>query len=94
MRGRIWKGDILFADIEELETMDASDIYLKRLNAESLFVHSKMDESNLLEEIKTWEDPPRYGIVQFKENVTLIFLENQKGHVHRLTTYFRMPVNR
>ena len=25
--GRIWKGDILVADIEELETMDASEIY-------------------------------------------------------------------
>ena len=29
----IWKGDILVADIEELETMDASEIYSKRLNA-------------------------------------------------------------
>ena len=25
--GRIWKGDVLVADIEELETMDASEIY-------------------------------------------------------------------
>ena len=31
--GRIWKGDVLVADIEELETMDASEIYSKRLNA-------------------------------------------------------------
>ena len=31
--GRIWKGDILVADIEELEQMDASEIYAKRLNA-------------------------------------------------------------
>ena len=51
-----------------------------------------MDESNLLEEIKTWEHPPRYGRVQFKEKVTLIFLENQKGLFHHLTTRFRMPV--
>ena len=28
-RGRIWKGDVLIADLEELETMDASEIYLK-----------------------------------------------------------------
>ena len=34
--GRIWKGDILVADIEELETMDASEIYLKRLNAKEV----------------------------------------------------------
>ena len=31
--GGIWKGDILVADIEELETMDESEIYSKRLNA-------------------------------------------------------------
>ena len=28
--GGIWKGDVLVADLEELETMDASEIYLKR----------------------------------------------------------------
>ena len=31
--GRIWKGDILVADIEELENMDASEIHPRRLNA-------------------------------------------------------------
>ena len=31
--GGIWKGDVLVADREELETMDASEIYSKRLNA-------------------------------------------------------------
>ena len=30
---RIWKVDVLIADLEELETMDASEIYSKRLNA-------------------------------------------------------------
>ena len=34
--GRIWKGDILVADLEELETMDASEIYSKRLNAKEV----------------------------------------------------------
>ena len=34
--GGIWKGDILVADIEELEKMDASEIYLKRLNAKEV----------------------------------------------------------
>ena len=29
----IWKGDVLIADLEELETMDASEIYSTRLNA-------------------------------------------------------------
>ena len=32
----IWKGDILVADFEELETMDASEIYSKRLNAKEV----------------------------------------------------------
>ena len=32
----IWKGDILIADLEELETMDASEIYSKRLNAKEV----------------------------------------------------------
>ena len=31
--GGIWKGDIIVADVEELETMDASEINAKRLNA-------------------------------------------------------------
>ena len=31
--GRTWKGDVLVADLEELETMDASEIYSKRLDA-------------------------------------------------------------
>ena len=57
----IWKGDIMVADIEELETMDASEIYSKRLNAKEVifpkengkfFFQSQMDESNLLEEIR------------------------------------------
>ena len=29
-RGGIWKGDVLVADLEELETMDASEIYSKK----------------------------------------------------------------
>ena len=59
--GGIWKGDVLIADLEELETMDASEIYSIRLNAkevifhpkkEKLFFQSQTDESNLLEEIR------------------------------------------
>ena len=56
--GGIWKGDILVADIEELETMDASEIYSKRLNAKEVifpkwkFFQPQMDEPNFLEEIR------------------------------------------
>ena len=35
--GGVWKGDVLVADLEELETtMDASEIYSKRLNAKEV----------------------------------------------------------
>ena len=37
----IWKGDIMVADIEELETMDASEIYSKRLNAKEVIFHQR-----------------------------------------------------
>ena len=33
---RIWKGDMLVADIEELETMDASEICSERLNSKEV----------------------------------------------------------
>ena len=32
----IWKGDLTVADIEELDTMDASEIHSKRLNAKEV----------------------------------------------------------
>ena len=35
-RGGIWKGDIMVAHVEQLETMDASEIYSKRLNAKEV----------------------------------------------------------
>ena len=34
--GGIWKGDTLVADLEELETMDASEFYSERLNAKEV----------------------------------------------------------
>ena len=40
--GGIWKGDVLVA--EELETMDASDIYLKRLNAKEVIFRKEKGE--------------------------------------------------
>ena len=39
--GGIWKGDVLVADLEELETMDASEIYSKRLNAKEVIFHKE-----------------------------------------------------
>ena len=42
--GGLWKGDILVADIEELETMDASEIYSKRLNAKEVIFPKEKGE--------------------------------------------------
>ena len=59
--GGFWKGNVLVAPFEELETMDASEMYSTRLNAKEvifpkkgeLFFLSQMDESEPLEEIET-----------------------------------------
>ena len=59
-RGRICKTQLV-ADIEELETMDASEIYSKRLNAKDVIFPNEngnflfqpqMDGSHFLEEIR------------------------------------------
>ena len=42
-RGEIWKRDSLVADIEELETMDASEIYTTRLNAKEVIFPKEND---------------------------------------------------
>ena len=42
--GEIWKGDVLVAVFEELETMDASEFYSKRLNAKEVIFHQEKGE--------------------------------------------------
>ena len=42
--GGIWKGDVLIADLEELETMDASEIYSERLNAKEVIFPKEKGE--------------------------------------------------
>ena len=42
--GGTWKGDALVADLEELETMDASEIYSKRLNAKEVIFPKEKGE--------------------------------------------------
>ena len=34
--GEIWIGDVLVADLEELETMEASEIFSQRINAKEV----------------------------------------------------------
>ena len=43
---RISKGDVLVADLEELETMDASEIYSERLNAKEVIFPREKGEFN------------------------------------------------
>ena len=45
--GGIWKGDVLIADLEELETIDASEIYSKRLNAKEVIFPRRWTNQNL-----------------------------------------------
>ena len=65
-REEIWKGDILVADIEELETLDTSEIRARRLNAKEIitpkmlktfYSQSQMEQQNYLEEIMESENP-------------------------------------
>ena len=59
--GGIWKGDMMVADIEELETMDASEIYSKKTQCERgdisqtrriYFSNRRWTNQNPLEEIR------------------------------------------
>ena len=100
--GGIWKGDILVADVEELETMDASEIYSKRLNAKEVIfpkqgefifpiAHGRIKTPGGDQELRTStliRPRPIQGEVMWT------FLENQKGLFHHLKTRFRMPVKR
>ena len=96
--GRIWKGDVLIADLEELETMDASEIYSKRLNAKEV-IFPKQGEFILPiadGRIKSGPENIHLGTASTSSRrVILIFLEKQKGlHFHHLKTRFWMPVKR
>ena len=42
--GGIWKGDVLIADLEELETMDASEIYSKEDPMQRKYYFTKFRE--------------------------------------------------
>ena len=41
---RIWKGNILIADSEDSEKQDASEIYLRRINAKEVLVSQKGEQ--------------------------------------------------
>ena len=80
--GGIWKGDVLIADFEELETTDASEIYSKRLNAKEVIFPKQRELVSPIEDgrIKT----PK-GDQELRTS-TLIRPRpiQEKGHVHCL----------
>ena len=89
--GGIWKGDVLIADLEELETMDASEIYSKRLNAKEVIfpkqgefifpvAYGRIKTPGGDQELRT-STLVRHRPIQ-GERVILTFLENQKGLFH------------
>ena len=92
----ILKGYVLVADLEELETMDASEIYSKRLNAKELIFPKEKGE--FIFPIADGRIKTLGGDQDLRtstlEKVILTFLENQKGLFHNLKTHFRMPVKR
>ena len=58
-RGRIWKEDILIADIQELEEMDASEFHARRLNAQEVLTPIKMKKlyaQSQMEQLKSQEE--------------------------------------
>ena len=62
--GGIWKRDILVADLEELENMDASELHPRRVNAKEVFTpqrrfpNSRWYSKNCQDEIKNSGNPP------------------------------------
>ena len=93
----------MVADIEELETMDASEIYSKRLNAKEVLTPQRSGNFTFCaadrlvkfvggdQELRTstliWDHPIRGEGQRY-------FLENQKGlHLHNIfKTHIWMPV--
>ena len=96
--GGIWKGDVLVADLEELETMDASEIYSKRLNAKEVIFPK--ENGNFIFPITDGRIKPLGGDQDLRTSTLIrprpiqgesnIDLENQKGLFHHLKTRFQM----
>ena len=99
--GEIWKGDVLIAVLEELETMDASEIYSKRLNAKEVIF--PIEKGEFIFPIADGRIKPLGGDQDLRTStsirqrpiqgeVILTLLENQKDLLHILMTHFRLPV--
>ena len=102
--GRIWKGDVLVADLEELETMDASEIYSKKKamrrkryfhpeRGNSIFpaADGRVNLSGRDQELRT---PTLKREHPIEGESYIDFLGESEGSLPHLTTRFRMPVKR
>ena len=101
--GGIWKGDVLVADLEELETMDASEIYSKTLNAKEVIRPKEKGEfifpvaDGRIKPLGGDQDPRTPTLIRdrpIRGESDLDFLGASEGSLHHLMTHFRMPVKR
>ena len=98
---RIWKGDILVADIEELENYgrvrnSCSETQMpKRFSCRRVVTishsRSQMDQSSRLAESRCSENPPQSRITLHKAKSTTAFLAESRTGLNRLTRW-RMTV--
>ena len=86
--GGIWKGDIVGADIEELENLDASEVRTRRLIAKEVVMpktrwNFHVHHSNCLEEINLSKNPPQSRITLHEaKSMTMISKERWDGLNH------------
>ena len=93
---------MMVADIEDLETMDASEIYSERLNAKEVIFPKQGEFIFPIADgrIKTLggDQDLRTSTLTRQRSIQreshLDPPENQKGLFHHLMTHFRMPVKR
>ena len=86
----IWKGDITVADIEELETMDASEIHSKRLDAKGSNISRR--KWKIYFSSRRWTNQTFWRRSK-PENIHLDTASTNSRRNH-LKTHFRMPVKR
>ena len=83
---RIWKGDIIVADDEELKNLDASEIHARRLNAEEVLAYScaQMEQFSLQEKVKKSKRSSQLGIHPTKEQrIEMILKEERKDMIQQ-----------
>ena len=99
-----FRGDVLAADLEELETMDASEIFTKRLNAKEVMLpkengnfifpvaNRRIKLSGGDQELRTLTLIREFPI---RREDKKIFWDNQEYlHLHHLNTHFGMQEKR